>query len=304
MSAPVLGRGALGGIVAGSSLGGAVAPSAGRDVPAEARRRASAGRTFDPDPEIAVRGTVLVLPGRGEHGGVYQRFGRRLAADGYAVRVLDDPAAIGLTGAVLTDMYQDAPRPLIVAGSDTGALRALAIADAHVLPVDGVLLAGLVTEGTPFAEAGTAPDSPGVVAHLRAVALDFDAELDARTACPAHRGRLGRDTSLRRGELAAPVPVELTDAVCRLDPAGIGVPVLVVHGGADAIAPVPGAAALARALPDAELVTVVDGRHDILNDLHHRSVAAQIVQWLERLRAGAPILAGAPAAPPSSGRAA
>lgn len=39
--------------------------------------------------------------------------------------------------------------------------------------------------------------------------------------------------------------------------------------------------------PAAELVTVRGGRHDILNDINHRSVAAHVVQWLERLRSGA-----------------
>ena len=45
------------------------------------------------EPEgIAPRGTLVVLPGRGEHGGVYERFGRRIAADGYRVRALADPS--------------------------------------------------------------------------------------------------------------------------------------------------------------------------------------------------------------------
>ncbi|MGD6652180.1 hypothetical protein VWW24_22790, partial [Xanthomonas citri pv. citri] len=43
------------------------------------------------------------------------------------------------------------------------------------------------------------------------------------------------------------------------------------------------------ALRDADVVIVSGGRHDILNDVTHRSVAAEIVQFLERLRTpGAP----------------
>jgi alpha-beta hydrolase superfamily lysophospholipase len=35
------------------------------------------------EPEgIAPRGTVTVIPGRGEHPGVFERFGRRIAAGG------------------------------------------------------------------------------------------------------------------------------------------------------------------------------------------------------------------------------
>ena len=44
---------------------------------------------------------------------------------------------------------------------------------------------------------------------------------------------------------------------------------------------------LAR-LRAAELVLVAGAPHDALNDATHRSVAAAVVQWLERLRAGAP----------------
>jgi hypothetical protein len=35
------------------------------------------------------------------------------------------------------------------------------------------------------------------------------------------------------------------------------------------------------------LVTIAGGRHDVLNDVTHRTVAATIVLFLERLRLGA-----------------
>ena len=38
--------------------------------------------------------------------------------------------------------------------------------------------------------------------------------------------------------------------------------------------------------PDAELLAVRDGVHDVLNDASHRSVAASVVQFLERVRSG------------------
>jgi alpha-beta hydrolase superfamily lysophospholipase len=65
------------------------------------------------------------------------------------------------------------------------------------------------------------------------------------------------------------------------------VPTLVVHGAGDPVTPV---ATVREVFPEAELVTVVGGRHDILNDVSHRSVAATIVLFLERLRLGAPIV--------------
>jgi hypothetical protein len=50
------------------------------------------------------RGTLVVIPGRGEGPSVYERFGRRLAADAYRVRVVTDPVAnealiLGIHGA-------------------------------------------------------------------------------------------------------------------------------------------------------------------------------------------------------------
>jgi hypothetical protein len=39
-------------------------------------------------------------------------------------------------------------------------------------------------------------------------------------------------------------------------------------------------------LPAALVATVRDGRHDAFNDIAHRSVAATVVQFLERVRAG------------------
>ena len=41
---------------------------------------------------LRTRGTVLVVPGRGEGEATYQRFGRRLAADSYRVRVRNEPS--------------------------------------------------------------------------------------------------------------------------------------------------------------------------------------------------------------------
>ena len=43
---------------------------------------------WDEPPGLAARGTLLVIPGRGEEASLSERFGRRLAADA-------DPVAVG-----------------------------------------------------------------------------------------------------------------------------------------------------------------------------------------------------------------
>ena len=208
------------------------------------------------EPEATARGSVIVVAGRGEHAHVYRRFARRIAFDGYRVAVVEnDPAAAArvIAGA-------EPGLPLTVVGSDSGALTALDLAATHPA-VSGVVAAGLLVAGT---DAFTGA---------------WDGELEIRSACPVHRGVLSADGALDRGTLGAEAPVATADSLTHVQ-----VPVLVVHGGADALSPVADVLAVTSALPGARVVVVDDGRHDILNDVSHRSVAAEIVQFLERLR--------------------
>ena len=48
-------------------------------------------------------------------------------------------------------------------------------------------------------------------------------------------------------------------------------------------------ARLAKSLPTARLATVRGAHHDVLNDVSHRSVAAEVVSFLEALRDGSPL---------------
>ncbi|WP_327232743.1 lysophospholipase [Streptomyces sp. NBC_01317] len=230
---------------------------------------------------IAPRGTLLVLPGRGEHPLVYERFGRRLAADGYRVYALPtapDDRAEDVLARAAEAAGPDPVAPVILVGSDTGALQALhTAADADPrLPVAGIVVAGAAPTA-PSPAAGAARDAAG----------PWEAELAARTACPAHRERLTDDEEFVRGSLDAPVPDRLRSE------ARPAAPVLVLHGGADPVTPLGQARELVARLPHATLGVVHDGLHDVLNDAAHRTTAAVVVLWLERLRAdpgGRPIL--------------
>ena len=208
--------------------------------------------TFTEPAGLNPRGTLVVLPGRGERPGLYARFGRRLAADAYRVHVLADETEIK----ALLD--QDPPAPVVLVGSDTGALQALRLAG--TLDVHGLVLAGL-----PDAESTSDVDSAE--------------EPELRASCPSHQ-KLLRDKDLfQPGELG-------TISVEPIEPPAVTVPVLGLHGDNDPISPVDRACASYAALPDARFATVADGRHDVLNAANHRSVAATIVLFLERLRLG------------------
>lgn len=200
-------------------------------------------------PAARVRGTLAVVTGRGERASVYERFGTRLSSDGYTVAVFEadaDAAAAWLASA-------DAPRVLV--GSDTGAAAVL-WALAQGADTDAAIVAG-----TPVDLDGAHPT---------------DAQ---RTACPLHLAVLGSDAARSEPIAVAPIPAPA-------DLAAIAVPVLAFHGSADEVSPIDEASELLSAVPDIELIETVGGLHDALNDQSHRSVAASIVLWLERLRGG------------------
>jgi pimeloyl-ACP methyl ester carboxylesterase len=223
----------------------------------------SAPRAWDEPEGLAARGTAIVLTGRGESPASYQRFGRRIAADAYRVRVVeadpDDAAAVGeRVRRLLED--DELPAPKVLVGSDTGATLAAGLAD-ELDGVDGVVLAGLALPGGPAVG-------------------DWEDELDARTACPTHRRVLAEDAGIVRGELARPLPPEQAVRA----PAK---PALVIHGSTDRVTPPEAAFALFREVATARVRVVEGGRHDVLNDVSHRSVAATVILFLESLKLGA-----------------
>ncbi|MFK3676703.1 alpha/beta hydrolase [Microbacterium sp. NPDC090218] len=227
------------------------------------------------EPETPARGAVVIVGGRGETDAVYGRLARRLAFDGYRTVALgsgevkaasaDEADVVPAIRALIAQT--DPALPVVLIGSDAGA--AAVVRAATGAPVSGVVLAGVLAE------------------EARDSTASWEDELDVRSACPVHRGVLAGAGAVVPGQLNAGGGVLDATAL-----AGPGVPILAVHGDADRVSPLAAAAVLFATAPDAEVVFVVGGRHDILNDVSHRSVAAAIVQFLERLRlpGAAPIL--------------
>ncbi|MFF1675389.1 alpha/beta hydrolase [Streptomyces sp. NPDC058256] len=213
------------------------------------------------EPEgLAARGTLIVLAGRGEHGGVYERFGRRLAFDAYRVRALGDPTADPSVPDQAAKLLADEslPGPKVLVGSDSGARYAAHLAAEQTPGIDALILAGLPTG--PWESGG------------------WEAEVEARTACPTHQGRLTNDPEFRRGALGA------TAALPELRLDLVGVPVLALHGTDDRVSPLDQALSAYAGQPGVRTVTFNGGRHDVLNDALHRTAAAAVVLFLERLR--------------------
>jgi alpha-beta hydrolase superfamily lysophospholipase len=208
------------------------------------------------------RGTLVLLPGRGDTAASYERFGRRLSADAYKVRLvpvdLDDlEDAIERVEKLLAD--ESLPSPKVLVGSDSGATLA-----AHLAPelsMDAVVLAGLAL-----------PESTGVAS--------WEEEIAARTACPVHTRVIDQDADFERGALNAPLPWNSVDLEAP------DKPVLVLHGTADPVTPAASAVTAYAGSPGVRVRLVEGGRHDVLNDASHRSVAATVVLFLESLRLG------------------
>lgn len=220
------------------------------------------------------RGTLVVLPGRGERPEVYRRFGTRLAADAYRVRALADPTGEPETVAAqvkTTLTATEGPAPWVLVGSDTGALFALHLVATGAVLVDALVLAGLPGDLDAAPEFASATE-----------------EIEARASCPTHRALLADGDVFTPGALTAErIPDVLRE---NADLASVRVPVLGLHGVNDGLSPLADVLARYAALPRARVVSIADGRHDVLNAINHRSVAATVVTFLEQLRAGEPIV--------------
>jgi alpha-beta hydrolase superfamily lysophospholipase len=234
--------------------------------------------------ELRARGTVLVVPGRGESQAAYRRFGVRLAADSYRVRVLTAPTVTGevagtldllavrLAAAVSSIGPDGPPGPLVLVGSDTGAAAIAALLARFGAPDAAWWPAGAVLAGL-----------PGYGAHRVG---GWEDELAARTHCTVHRGVLSGDPTVTRGSLSDPVPGDLLDAAYG---STVDLPQLVLAGDADPLADRDALTRGAKALPRIRLAVVRGAHHDVLNDLQHRAVAAEIVSFLEVLRSDPPL---------------
>ncbi|MFJ5263304.1 serine aminopeptidase domain-containing protein [Streptomyces sp. NPDC088387] len=259
---------------------------------------------------LRTRGTVVVVPGRGETRATYTRFARRLAADAYRVRVVDGPdlgaglgadlgagpgpdlhpeelsASLAAFAARITDAVEGTAsdegvvEPVVFVGADSGAAALAALlSGARAEAQAGV---GADT-GTPPLRRPDALVLAGLPGRAAGTLGSWDDELAVRTSCPTHRGVLTEDTQVRRGALDDAFPDALLTAVHDGD---IDVPVLLLVGDTDPLADHEALARTAKSLPSARLSVVRGAHHDVLNDLQHRSTAAEVVTFLEALRDG------------------
>lgn len=222
------------------------------------------------------RASVVLLHGFGEHTGHFHRLAFALNGQGLDVWGLDHVGhglsagtrglfgsvdALAENAALLLDLVagEHPDRPVFLVGHSLGGVTAA------LLAVRGRRLDGLVLTGTPLS------GLPADVA-AEAVMSEDPFYLDALETDPLTFDTAPAEPALWQA-IGACVP-ELRGGLERLD-----VPVLLVNGDRDALAPVTDARSWAERVPDAT-VAVVNGFHDIVNDVAHAQVEREIGRFI------------------------
>ncbi len=250
----------------------------------------------DPEPHAA----LAIVHGYAEHSGRYAHVGEALAGRGYAVFAFDlrghgrsegPRAFVRSFGAYLADLrvFLDrvsaaAPgRPLVLLGHSMGGTVVALAAVAAPPPVEGVLLsgAGLTLAGAPLplqaamlALGRLAPRLP--LRRLAAADVSRDPDVVRRYA---------EDPLVYRGRMRAGLVAAMIRAVRRID-AGmedVTLPLLIMHGTADALTQPEGSRELYRRARSADkTLKLYEGLyHEILNEPERAQVVDDIAGWLD-----------------------
>lgn len=204
------------------------------------------------EPPGPVRGNVILLAGLDERAADFELLTDQLLLTGFRVTIFDDVSVdveasrLGVLQ-VLRDSTLD--RPLILVGSDLGAVLAAGLIASGEARVAAAVLGNLVT---PASRPSTVTVADFAAADLR--------------------------------EARLPTGIRLADAHDVL------VPSLVFHGDSDDVTGVADAVSWASQLPFGSLRLVPEGDHHVLTGAERRTIAASIVLFLERQRAGRPTL--------------
>jgi alpha-beta hydrolase superfamily lysophospholipase len=233
-----------------------------------------------PDPRAA----VIFLHGFGEHTGLYHRYGFALNAAGIDLWAVDQfghgltpgdrgdfttlEASIGLADGLAELALAETPGiPFVAQGHSFGAVatlfrllgtpegyRAGVISGAPLVPVAGLVDADSTFEIAP--------------SQLSADPFYLDAmENDPLAFVDADGGPLARELDRGWDSFGATLPA-------------LAVPTLAVHGSNDPIAPVGALRAYAEQIEQLSLIEIPGGGHDILNDVTHQQVAADIIDFI------------------------
>lgn len=252
------------------------------------------------------RALIAVIHGLGEHCGRYAALASDLAGAGYTVAAVDLPGhgeAPGPRGDIgsWTTLRDNAVHalwtaplalpddrgglPRILFGHSMGAVLALDYALSHPRELSGVAssAAALSSAMPPWWKLALAN-----VARVTSPSLGFPNGLEeAAMSRDPEVVRARADDPLVHDRVSPRLYFAFNEARQRVlrDARRLGVPALVMHGGADRVVDPAGSAAFVAAAPPALVTSVVypGGYHEIFNDLERQKVVADLTGWIERV---------------------
>jgi acylglycerol lipase len=245
----------------------------------------------------APRAVLIVVHGLKDHSSRYGELANRLAEHGYAVRAFDLRGHGSSEGArvYVSDFDEYAQdldafvklaripgKPLFVLGHSMGG----AIATDWVLTrkpqLDGLILSGAALRADVSGFTRAVTRFFGVVAPRLAV---FSLDLDKFSRDPEVIAQCKADPLVDQGNGPARTAAQLLNAIGFIDDhmEEVTVPLLVMHGGADAITPPDGSRELMRRARSADkTLKIYDGLyHDLLHEPEKEQVMADVAAWMD-----------------------
>ena len=241
---------------------------------------------------------VVLIHGYGEHSGRYIQVAERLTSAGFRVQTLDlrgHGRSTGLRRGDIDDFdlvvddvsaFVDRVRtdlPLFVYGHSMGGLVAVRLAERSSNRFAGLVIASaalVAAESIPAVLVKVANVLGKVAPGLRTIALDGDAV--SRVA--EVRADYDADPLNFRGKLTAGTgrQMNLAMAAAMTEAGGITCPVLIVHGGKDALTSPSGSDRLAATVGsvDCTLRTWPDAFHELHHEPERDEVLDTIVSWI------------------------
>jgi acylglycerol lipase len=257
-------------------------------------------RHWDPDdPEVL----LVLYHGLGEHTGLYEPLAAALNAAGIAVwthdhaghgrsegvrvlvdnidHLLDDAETLlGLARAAHPDV------PLVITGHSLGATVATLLTAERLLPTHHSPRA-LVLAGSSLVHV---PGADSALVDMLASGIDpMDLRKDPSEMSrdEAYAQQIREDPLTWQGGIRLETLQALGIAAARvsavLESQVLDVPVLLLHGEKDDMAPAAGATAAARLLPDARAVIFPDDLHNILNEIDRDNVYKVLIDFVKEV---------------------
>ncbi|PRZ42212.1 alpha-beta hydrolase superfamily lysophospholipase [Antricoccus suffuscus] len=232
--------------------------------------------------------TIVFLHGFGEHSGLYERYAAALNARGISLWALDQIGhgqSDGPRGHVdsMDDLVANAAqlvalasqdhRPITLQGHSLGAAAATVFALREPALFDRLVISGAPLSGSDWMiEAFDAPAD----ATLDLDPADLSSDPDYLHAL--ENDPLAFTEADVLGTLSRTLPTAWTEVAERI--ASLTIPVLVVHGEEDPVAPYAATLVATEPLPDRHIALFPGAKHDVLNETMHAEVATAIADFV------------------------